>query len=163
MQKKYTKLLFIFAFGAIIDSVVISADGDRYLHLQQANSEQEVLYIMQPKVNHTETNIKISESVLETIVKTVISEIPGVARLAPRSTSPIHKVLNTPQSHRVVGRVEAEAAAIDVSVVLSYGCHMKEVCLEIQEKVKDAIQDMTGIAVGRVNVFVTDIVPAAAE
>lgn len=118
---------------------------------------------MQPKVNHTASNIKISEGVLETIVKTVISEIPGVARLAPRSSNPIDKLLNTPASHRVVGRVEGDAAAIDVSVVLSSGCKMKRVCSEIQEKVKEAIQDMTGIAVSHVNVYVTDIVTADVE
>lgn len=118
---------------------------------------------MQPKVNQTASNIKISESVLETIVKTVISEIPGVAHLAPRSACPIDKLLNTPASHRVVGRVEGDAAAIDISVVLSSGCRMKRVCSEIQEKVKEAIQDMTGIAVSHVNVYVTDIVAAETE
>ena len=41
---------------------------------------------MQPKENPIASNIKISEGVLETIVKTVISEIPGVARLTTRSS-----------------------------------------------------------------------------
>ena len=40
---------------------------------------------------------------------------------------------------------------------------MKRVCSEIQEKVKEAIQDMTGIAVSHVNVYVTDIVAAETE
>lgn len=118
---------------------------------------------MQPKVNQTVSNIKISEGVLETIVKTVISEIPGVAYLAPRSNNPIDRFLNMPASHRVVGRVEGDAAAIDVSVVLSSGCKMKRVCSKIQEKVKEAIQDMTGIAVSHVNIYVTDIVSADME
>jgi uncharacterized alkaline shock family protein YloU len=118
---------------------------------------------MQPKANQPASNIKISEGVLETIVKTVLSEIPGVARLAPRSSSPLDKLLDKPASHRVVSRVEGDAAAVDVSVVLAYGCRMKRVCSEIQEKVKEAIQDMTGIAVSRVNVYVTDIVAADVE
>ena len=118
---------------------------------------------MQPKVNQTASNIKISESVLETIVKTVIGEIPGVARLCTRSNWPLDRILDRPQSHRVVGKVDGEAAQVDVTVVLAYGCKMKKVCLEIQEKVKEAVQDMTGIAVSRVNVNVADIVRADTE
>ena len=118
---------------------------------------------MQPKENRIASNIKISEGVLETIVKTVISEIPGVARLTTRSSCPIDRLFDRPTAHRVVGRVEGDAAAIDVSVVLARGYKMKKVCSQIQEKVKEAIQDMTGIAVSRVNVYVVDIVAASAE
>ncbi len=118
---------------------------------------------MQPKLNQTASNIKISESVLETIVKTVISEIPGVAKLCARSNWPLDRLLDRPETHRVVGKVDGEAAQVDVSVVLSHGCKMKKVCLEIQEKVKEAVQDMTGIAVSRVNVYVTDIIRADSE
>ena len=118
---------------------------------------------MQPKENPITSNIKISEGVLETTVKTVVGEIPGVARLSTRSSSPIDRLFDRPSAHRVVGRVEGDAAAIDISVVLSRGYKMKKVCSQIQEKVKEAIQDMTGIAVSRVNVYVVDIVAASAE
>lgn len=118
---------------------------------------------MQPKENPITSNIKISEGVLETIVKTVVGEIPGVARLSTRSSSPIDRLFDRPNVHRVVGRVEGDAAAIDISVVLSRGYKMKKVCSQIQEKVKEAVQDMTGIAVSRVNVYVVDIVSASAE
>ena len=49
---------------------------------------------MQPKENPIASNIKISEGVLETIVKTVISEIPGVARLCSRSSSPVDRLFD---------------------------------------------------------------------
>lgn len=117
---------------------------------------------MQPKVNKTVSSVRISEDVLETIVQNVLEEIPGVARLAPRKTG-LLGFINPEPSRRMVTRIDRDAAIVDVSVELSYGCRLKAVCAEIQQKVKDAVQDMTGIAVSRVNVHVSDIVSADAE
>ena len=74
-----------------------------------------------------------------------------------RSSSPIDRLFDRPTVHRVVGRVEGDAAAIDVSVVLARGYKMKKVCSQIQEKVKSAVQSMTGVTVSKVNVSVVDV------
>ena len=116
---------------------------------------------MQPKVNQTVSSVRISEEVLETIVGNVLEEIPGVARLTPQKKGLLGLI--SEDRPRMVTRVDRDAAVVDLSVELSYGCRLKTVCAEIQQKVKDAVQDMTGIAVSRVNVHVSDIVSADAE
>ena len=53
--------------------------------------------------------------------------------------------------------VGAEETAIDVSVIIQYGFRIQDVCVEIQEAVKKAIETMTGLRVVEVNVFVQGI------
>ncbi len=116
---------------------------------------------MQPKVNQTVTSVRISEEVLETIVQNVLEEIPGVARLTPKKKG-LLGLLSAEPAPRAVNRV-GDAVTVDLSVELAYGYKLKAVCAEIQQKVKDAVQDMTGIAVSRVNVHVSDIVQTDGE
>ncbi len=95
----------------------------------------------------TSGSVKISVGVVRTIVQNVLAETEGVHSLAARG------------AHREAIEVslEAEIAVIDIAVNLCYGCKIKEVARQIQSRVKDAVQDMTGMAVSRVNVLVADI------
>jgi uncharacterized alkaline shock family protein YloU len=54
--------------------------------------------------------------------------------------------------HMEEGRVKA-----NLSVVLDYGCVIPDVTAAIQEKVKSAIETMTGLTVEEVNVQVADV------
>ena len=59
--------------------------------------------------------------------------------------------------------VGQEEAAVDVSVSIRYGYKIKEVCETIQNAVKSAIENMTGLRVVEVNVFVQSVVFEAAD
>ena len=47
---------------------------------------------------------------------------------------------------------------MDISVNLKYGANIPEVAETLQKAVKDAVQNMTGITVSKVNVHVAGIV-----
>ena len=103
-------------------------------------------------------NVKISEDVISSIVKNVLSEIEGVHSLALKPVSPSEVLKSNAASLKPVSiSVEAEVAVIDIAINLCYGYRLKAVAEQIQNKVKDAVQDMTGIAVSKVNVFVAGI------
>ena len=103
-------------------------------------------------------NVKISEDVISSIVKTVLGEIDGVHSLALRPVSPSEVLKNSTAALKPVSiSVEADVAVIDIAINLCYGVRLKKVADQIQNKVKDAVQDMTGIAVSKVNVFVAGI------
>ena len=56
-----------------------------------------------------------------------------------------------------------DVAVIDISVNLKYGANIPAVAETLQKAVKDAVQNMTGITVSKVNVHVAGIVfPEAA-
>jgi len=48
-------------------------------------------------------------------------------------------------------------AVIDVFVSLKYGANIPEVAANIQSNIKNNVQNMTGIAVSKVNVHIADI------
>ncbi len=103
----------------------------------------------------TSGSMKISEDVVRTIVKTVLSEIDGVSSLA--SHVPGDSVWKNPAAAPVSVSLEAEVAVIGIAVNLSSGYRLKDVAEQIQTRVKNTVQDMTGIAVSRVNIYVAGI------
>ena len=48
-------------------------------------------------------------------------------------------------------------AQLDIGIVAEFGYRLREVCEQVQNAVKNSIQDMTGTAVSKVNVFVTGV------
>jgi len=99
-------------------------------------------------------SIKISEDVIETIVKTVLDETDGVHSLATPSVTTAEMMLKNVTLKPINVTLSAYSAAIDIYLNLDYGVKVKSVCENVQEKVKDTVQDMTGVAVNKVNVFV---------
>ncbi len=103
-------------------------------------------------------NLKISEDVVASITNIASKEIEGVAELAvaPANIKGLFK------SKAVKSSVEVDlndgVAIIDVYLKLKYGAKVQAVSQEIQKKVKDSVQNMTGIAVSKVNVHIAGIV-----
>ncbi|MBR6789347.1 MAG: Asp23/Gls24 family envelope stress response protein [Oscillospiraceae bacterium] len=112
---------------------------------------------MQPKTNNTTGNVRISDGVIASLVARILDEIDGVHSLAVKLASVVEKLISPEDYRPVITTIEQGAAKIDISVNLCFGCHMKDVAAAIQERVKDAVQDMTGIAVSKVNIFVAGI------
>lgn len=53
-----------------------------------------------------------------------------------------------------VGQVEA---AIDLKVIVQYGVAIQDVCRDLQERVREAVENMTGLNVVEVNVKVEGV------
>lgn len=104
----------------------------------------------------TQSSLNISNEVVSTIAQNTINEIEGVYSL---STLPIkYGVLKTPTAAKPVRiQVSSEAAQIDLAIIVDMNHKIKEVCEQVQLLVKDAVQNMTGITVSKVNVFVTGV------
>ena len=103
--------------------------------------------------------MKISEEVVATIVKSVLSEIEGVHSLATRPVAPSEMLMKNASLTPITIYLSADVAAIDICVNLCFGVKLKSIAEQIQQKVKDTVQDMTGIAVSKVNVFVAGAKP----
>ncbi len=106
-----------------------------------------------------ESNLRISEDVLATIAKTATAEIQGVAGLAATPAQGVRRVLGKKGEARGISLsfVDGEAV-VDISVNVRYGAKIQTVAEKVQERVKETIENMTGIVVGRVNVSVAGLV-----
>ena len=102
-------------------------------------------------------SLRISEEVIATIAALATKEIEGVAELAPKMGS-IKNILGRSSAAKALKiELSDDVATIDVYVHLKYGTNIPDVASSIQNNVKSTVQNMTGIAVSKVNVNITGI------
>ncbi len=103
--------------------------------------------------------VKIADEVIAIIAALAASEVQGVASMAGGATRELIErlgVKSLTKGVRVqVGETEVKAA---LNLNLKYGYNLPETCSEIQEKVKTAIETMTGLDVTEVNIKIANVV-----
>lgn len=102
-------------------------------------------------------SLKISEDVILTITKQVVTDIPGVHSLAPGRFNVRDLVVRSKAEPSIRILLNVDVAQISVSVNLIYGYKIKEVAQQIQESVKSTVQNMTGITVSKVNIYICGV------
>jgi len=104
-------------------------------------------------------NIRIANEVIEIIAGLATTEVRGVAGMSGGVAGGIAELLGRKNlSKGVKVEVGSKQCAIDVTIVAEYGVRIPEVCGEIQDNVKRAIESMTGLEVVEVNVHVLGVV-----
>ncbi|MDR0978966.1 MAG: Asp23/Gls24 family envelope stress response protein [Lachnospiraceae bacterium] len=103
--------------------------------------------------------IKIADDVVAVIAGVAVSEVPGVAGMSGGFAGGISEVFsgkkNLAKGIKVeVGETEAK---IDVNIIVEYGTRIPDVAFEIQNRVKKAVESMTGLKVIAVNVHVQGV------
>lgn len=102
--------------------------------------------------------IRISDDVVATIAGLAALETPGIAAMSGGISEGLAKRLSGKNVQKgvsvEVGQVEA---AIDLRVIVNYGSKIQEVCRDLQENVRDAVENMTGLTVVEVNVKVEGV------
>lgn len=102
-------------------------------------------------------SLKIADDVLISMTKHAIKEVKGVYSLANISRKLSGIFFNRKKQTPVLINFNGDVITIDVGVNLKYGHKVIKVAEEIQNKVKEAIQSMTKIAVSKVNVYVMGV------
>ena len=107
--------------------------------------------------------VKIADEVVTVIAAYAATEVKGVASIAGGITNDLiaRKGIKALSKGIKVGVDDEGHISVDLSVSLRYGCSVPEVGAAVQEKVKTAIENMTGMEVTDVNVRVADIVSPA--
>ena len=108
--------------------------------------------------NGTE-GIKISSDVIAVISGVAVSEVPGVYGMAGGFAGGITEVLKGKKNLAKGIKVDTSEnkAKIDVNIIVEYGARIPDVAFEIQNRVKTAVENMTGLKVEEVNVHVQGV------
>ena len=108
--------------------------------------------------NGTE-GIKISSDVIAVIAGVAVSEVPGVFGMAGGFAGGITEVLKGKKNLAKGIKVYTtdNKAKIDVNIIVDYGARIPDVAFEIQNRVKTAVENMTGLKVEEVNVHVQGV------
>jgi len=108
----------------------------------------------------TENNeIKIADDVVAVIAGVAVSEVPGVADMAGGFAGGITEVLSGKKNLAKGIKVEVgeKETKIDVNIIVEYGVRIPDVAFEIQNRVKKAVETMTGLNVSSVNIHIQGI------
>ena len=113
-------------------------------------------------VEISETNneqIKIADDVVSIIAGKAVSEISGVAGMAGGFAGGISEVFSGKKnlSKGIKVDVGEKEVKIDVNIIVEYGARIPDVAFEIQNRVKKAVETMTGLNVSSVNVHVQGV------
>ena len=108
--------------------------------------------------NGTE-GIKISSDVIAVIAGVAVSEVPWVFGMAGGFAGGITEVLKGKKNLAKGIKVDTtdNKAKIDVNIIVDYGARIPDVAFEIQNRVKTAVENMTGLKVEEVNVHVQGV------
>ena len=102
--------------------------------------------------------IQVADEVVAIIAGLAATEVEGVASMAGNITKDIISRLGMKNLSRGV-RVDLAEDAVVVYLALNigYGYAIPEVSANVQNKVKSAIQTMTGLKVSAVNIRIADV------
>lgn len=105
-----------------------------------------------------ENGIKIADDVVAVIAGKAASEVDGVFSMAGGFAGGITEVFGKKNlSKGIKVDVEEQKAKIDVNIIVDYGARIPDVAFEIQNRVKKAVESMTGLQVLEVNVHVQGV------
>jgi uncharacterized alkaline shock family protein YloU len=109
--------------------------------------------------NETGGKVVFAEDVVATIASLAASEVEGVYGMSGSTFEGLGEKLgkkNYTKGIKVeVGTVEC---AVDMTLIVKYGYRIQDVCQNVQQAVKNAIENMTGLNVVEVNISVNSVV-----
>jgi uncharacterized alkaline shock family protein YloU len=123
----------------------------------EENNNKEELEEMEIKTENE--GIKISNDVIAIIAGVAVSEVAGVSSMSGGFAGGISEVLSGKKNLAKGIKVDVEngTTKIDVNIIVEYGTRIPDVAFEIQNRVKKAVESMTGLKVDEVNVHVQGV------
>ncbi len=108
---------------------------------------------------HTDIgSIKIADEVVAVIAGLAATEVPGVAGMSGGIAGGIVEMLGRKNLAKGVKvEVGEKETAVDIHIIVEFGVRIPDVALNIQQNVKQAIENMTGLKVVETYVHVQGV------
>ena len=105
----------------------------------------------------TDGSIQISEDVVASIVTIAANEVEGVAVTPASALDFAERWGKKGMGRGVRVTLEEKTVAIELCVQMTYGIKIPQTALKVQQKVKMAVESMTGLTVRNINVTVSGV------
>jgi uncharacterized alkaline shock family protein YloU len=103
-------------------------------------------------------DVQIADEVVATIAALAATEVEGVASMSSNITNELVSKLGMKNlSKGVKIEVIEDTVSVDLSLTLDYGYSIPKTSGLVQEKVKAAIENMTGLTVLEVNIRISGV------
>ena len=102
--------------------------------------------------------VRIADEVVAIIAGLAATEVDGVSSMAGNITNEIVSKLGMKNlSKGIMTEIVDNEVKVDVAIHIAYGFSIPEVSSKVQDKVKNAIENMTGLNVAVVNVRIASV------
>ncbi len=127
--------------------------------MSEENKENKEVVEVENEIKTEGDGIKISNDVVAVIAGVAVSEVAGVSAMSGGFAGGISEVLSGKKNLAKGIKVEVSenTTKIDVNIIVEYGTRIPDVAFEIQNRVKKAVESMTGLNVTEVNVHVQGV------
>lgn len=121
--------------------------------MEEENQKEDIVEIEENE------GIEISNDVIAVIAGVAVSEVPGVSSMSGGFAGGITEVLSGKKNLAKGIKVDKTESnvKIDVNIIVEYGSRIPDIAFEIQNRVKKAVENMTGLQVEEVNVHVQGV------
>ena len=126
---------------------------------KEEEKKQEEIVELDDEIKTENDGIKISDDVVAVIAGVAVSEVTGVSGMAGGFAGGISEVFSGKKNlaKGIKADINENKAKIDVNIIVEYGSRIPDVAFEIQNRVKKAVESMTGLKVEEVNVHVQGV------
>ncbi|MEW6621451.1 MAG: Asp23/Gls24 family envelope stress response protein [bacterium] len=103
-------------------------------------------------------NVKVSNEVIATIAAVAATQVEGVVGMSEGIINGIAKIISGSQLTKGV-KVEVgdDEVNLDVSIIIKYGTSIPDIAGKVQENIKKAVENMTGLKTVRVNLYIQGV------
>ncbi len=106
--------------------------------------------------NKVKGQIQIADDVIASIAGTAALEAEGISSLAAGKAI-MDKISKKTNQRGVAIKVDGKAVCVEINVNVLHGCKIQKAAETAQSKVKDALENMTGLRAEQVNINVVGI------
>ena len=126
---------------------------------KEVEKKQEEIVELDDEIKTENDGIKISDDGDAVIAAVAVSEVAGVSGMAGGFAGGISEVFSGKKNlaKGIKADINENKAKIDVNIIVEYGSRIPDVAFEIQNRVKKAVESMTGLKVEEVNVHVQGV------
>ena len=119
-------------------------------------SEEKNSYSIHEELNMGE--VQIADEVVAIIAGLAATEVEGVASVAGNITNELVGKLGMKNLSRGVKvAVSENEVTVELSLNMAYGYSIPKTSAKVQERVKSAIENMTGLSVSEVNIHIAGV------
>lgn len=106
---------------------------------------------------YSEGNIRISEDVIVSIITLAVAEVEGVTISQASPMEFAERLTKKGIGRGVKVALEAEEVSAELFIQVEYGLNIPQKSLHVQQKIKNAVESMTGLTMKKINVTVTGV------
>ncbi len=103
-------------------------------------------------------SVKIADDVVAMIAALAATEVEGVAAMAGNVTNELLSMVGVKNMTKGVKvDVISRKVRLDLAIIMEYGYNIPATCQRVQSKVKNAVENMTGLDVTDVNIRIAGV------